>query len=177
VANAQLRVYRKFDPPPVFCEGAAKSHFSWHMISGGNAFDIFKTPVFKQKLVEHPFSQAPRMKQDFTRLNFGWWQLYPDTQPNTYEFGNCLAAAWDCPVTLKATPAQFRENPRSDDILEVMRRWEYVRAKKWLTDKQKQALRNPNTEHILLMNEQGDYELVPYYRVSTSTQQIAAYVF
>lgn len=177
VANAQLRVYRKFDPPPIFCEGAAKSHFSWHMISGGNAFDIFKTPVFKQKLVEHPFSQAPRMKQDFTRLNFGWWQLYPDTQPDTYEFGNCLAAAWDCPVTLKATPAQFRENPRSDDILEVMRRWEDVRAKKWLTDKQKQALRNPNTEHILLMNEQGDYELVPYYRVSTGTQQIAAYVF
>lgn len=177
VANAQLRVYRKFDPPPIFCEGAAKSHFSWHMISGGNAFDIFKTAVFKQKLVEHPFAQAPRMEQDFTRLNFGWWQLYPDTQPDTYEFGTSRAAAWDCPITLKATREQFQQNPRTDDILEVMRRWEDVRAKKWLTQAQKQALRDPNTEHILLCNEAGEYELVSYYRVATEDEQVAAYVF
>lgn len=167
IPNAQYRVYQKFHNPPLFCEGAAKTHFSWHMLSGGNAFDIFKTEEFKEKLVEHPFDQAPRTAQDFTRVNFGWWQYYPDTQPDIYEFGTSRAAAWDCPVTMKGIPERFQENARTADNLEVVRRWEEVRAKGWLTQEQKNMLRDPKTEHTLLINEQGEYELVPYWQLDT----------
>jgi hypothetical protein len=40
-------MYKLFDKAPIFSEGAAKSHFSWHMITGGNAFDMFTYDVFK----------------------------------------------------------------------------------------------------------------------------------
>ena len=175
--NAQYRVYKKMTTAPLLCEGAAKAHFSWHMLSGGNAFDIFPTDIFKAMIIRHPFEEAPRMAQDFTRLNFGWWRFYTDTQPDTWEFGTSRAAAWDCPITIQESTENFRTNPRTADILEVMRRWEDVRAKNWLTPLQKMALRDPDQEHTLLINETGDYELVPYDRIPTGEERISAWYF
>ena len=180
VANAQYRVYKKLGKEPLFGEGAAKSHFSWHMLSGGNAFDIFKPPVFKEKLVEFPAEEAPRMAQDLTRLNFGWWKYFDEIEPDMYEFGTSRAAAWDCPVTMMCNFEAFEKNPRTEDNFEIIRRWEDVRAKKWLTQAQKDALKNTDQEHILLKNGAGAYELLPYDRIADAAggdTRFSAYVF
>lgn len=181
VPNAQYRVYKKFSPAPLFTEGAAKAHFSWHFLSGGNAFDIFQPEEFKEKIREFPAEEAPRMQRDFTRLNFGWWGFWAlRTQPDMFEYGTSQAAAWDCPVTMMEKIEAFRVHPRTDDILEVMKRWEDVRAKKWLTQEQKLALQNVAQEHILLINENKDYELVPYDRITGAaggSQDALAFIF
>lgn len=177
VPYAQYRVYRKAKKAPLFCEGAAKAHFSWHMLSGGNAFDVFPTEIFKEKLIEHPFEEAARMANDFTRVNFGWWAFREDTQPDTFEFGTSKAAAWDCPGTVNTEIFKFESNPRTPDILEVMRRWEDVREKNWLTTDQKQMLRDTETEFTLLINENDEYELIPYYEIKTKDSSISAFSF
>lgn len=173
VPNAQYRVWKKFHPEPLFTEGAAKAHFSWHHLSGANAFDVFSPESFKEKIREFPAAEAPLMRQDFSRLNFGWWGFWTPnepttklgTQPDMFEYGTSRAAAWDCPVTLQTSLAKFRKHPRMGDIFEVMRRWEDVRAKKWLTPAQKEELKNLDQEHILLVNEKKAYELVPYSEI------------
>lgn len=162
---AQYRVYKKFDKAPLFCEGAAKANFSWHMLSGGNAFDIFKPEVFKEKLAEHPAEEAPRMAKDFTRLNFGWWAFFDETQADMYEYGTSKAAAWDCPVTVMENTERFKKHARTDDILEVMRRWEYARANNILTKEMKEKLKDTSKEFIMLINENGEYELREYERI------------
>ena len=180
VSNAQYRVYKKLKQKPLFSEGAAKTHFGWHMLSGGNAFDLFKPPVFKAKLAEHPAEEAPRMAQDLTRLNFGWWKYFAEIEPDMYEYGTALAAAWDCPVTMMCDFEAFEKNPRTEDNFEILRRWEDVRAKKWLTPEQKKALRNTEQEHILLRNGEGEYELLPYDRITDAAggdARLSAYVF
>ena len=177
IPNAQYRVYKKLSPAPLLGEGAAKAHFSWHMLSGGNAFDIFPTNIFKEKIAEHPAEEAPRMAMDFTRLNFGWWAFFDDTQPDTYEYGTSRAAAWDCPATMQANLNRFATNPRTADVMEVMRRWEDVRAIGWLTPLQKMALRDTEQEHTLLINEAGEYELVPYEKIPTKNENISAFYF
>ena len=177
VPNAQYRVYKTFHNAPLFCEGAAKSHFGWHMLSGANAFDVFPTNVFKEKIVEFPVHAAQHMRGSFTRVNFGWWAFRQDTQPDIYEFGTSRAAAWVCPATIQANMQVFRSNPRTDDILEVMRRWEDVRANNWLTDAQKEMLKDKTQEHTLLINEAGEYELVPYSRIETCGEEIRAFFF
>lgn len=181
VPNAQYRVYKKLDPAPLFTEGAAKAHFSWHFLSGGNAFDVFQPEEFKEKICEFPAEEAPRMRQDFTRLNFGWWGYWAlRTQPDMYEFGTSRAAAWDCPVTMMENLEDFKSHPRTNDILEVMRRWEDIRSKKWLTEEQKLELRNLSQEHILLINENKDYELVPYDQIidtAGGSEDILAFFF
>ena len=179
VPNAQYRVYKKLNKAPIFCEGAAKAHFGWHMLSGANAFDVFPTDVFKQMIIEHPFKEAALMKKDFTRVNFGWWAFYKDTRPDIYEFGTSKAASWDCPITMQCNVANFKANPRFDDIFEVMRRWEDVRATGWLTEEQKLMLRQEDKEFTLLINAKGDYELVEYRQatVGDGSSSVRAFVF
>ena len=162
VANAQYRVYKKFEKAPLFCEGAAKSHFSWHMISGGNAFDIFSDELFKEKLIEWPFTEAEEMRHDYTRVNFGWWEFRTTTQPDFAEFGISRAASYNCPATYLVKLNKIDNCPRRPDVLEVMRRWEEVREKKLLTEEQKRSLRDTAKEHVMLINENGEYELSEY---------------
>ncbi len=159
IPNAQYRIYRMMNKPPLFCEGAAKAHFGWHILSGGNAFDVFPTEIFKEMIIEHPFKEAELMKNDHTRLNFGWWAFREDTRVDVYEFGTSKAAAYDCPATVMADLEIFKKNPNTYEILEMMSRWEDVRAKKWLTPEQKEMLKDPNAEYTLLKKPNGDYEL------------------
>ena len=159
IPYAQYRVYKKLKPEPLFCEGAAKAHFSWHMLSGGNAFDVFGTKIFKQMTDLHPAAEAARMQKDFTRINFGWWAFRDDTQPDTIEYGTSRAAGFDCPGTLMENQTVFQNHKRIDDIFEVVRRWEHVREHGLLSDEQKADLRVLGSEHTLIINEQGEYEL------------------
>ena len=175
VSYAQWRVARKFATPPIFTEGAAKSHFGWHLQAGANAFDVFPPEVFKEKIAAYPQANAPLMRRNFTRLDFGWWNVTlpgakpiakdyvskTGVQPDMWEWGTSRAAAWDCPATIHLNPGHFLKHPRADDLLEVMRRWEDVRAKNWLTPEQKESLKSATQEHHLLVNGRGEYELVP----------------
>ena len=177
VPYAQYRVWKKLVPEPIFAESAAKAHFGWHMLAGANAFDVFKPEEFKQKIVEFPLAEAPLMRQNFTRVNFGWWQLHqPDlkdehgvptigTQPDMWEFGTSRAAAWDCPTTVQIHLDHAARHARIKDLMEVVRRWEDVRTKKWLTPEQKEMLKDPVREHHLYLNEAGGYELVEWKQI------------
>ena len=177
IPYAQYRIYKKLKKEPLYCEGAAKSHFSWHMMAGGNAFDPFDMYEFKDMIIEHPFREAPMMQKDFTQLDFGWWRFRADTRPDIYEFGTSKAAAWDCPITLSYDKEHFDSNPRVPDILEVIRRWEDVRRLDWLTDEHKEMLRDEKTEYTLLINENGEYELVPYYQIEIEDKNVTAFSF
>ena len=179
VSSAQHRVYSRFKKAPLFCEGAAKTHFGWHMLSGANAFDVFPTDVFKEMILLHPFKEAELMQKDLTRVNFGWWAFRDDTRPDVYEFGTSKAAAWDCPTTVVSKLHVFAKNPRTDDILEVMRRWEDLRSSGAITDEVKSMLRDTESEHTVLLNKDGKYEIVKYEQVTVGdgNTSIRAFVF
>lgn len=165
VGLAQWRVYSKLKKKPIFCEGAAKSNFSWHMLSGGNAFDVWPADVFKEMIVKHPFREAERMENDFTRVNFGWWPHRGDMRPDHIEYATSLAAAWDCPGALQANRKPLAEIPRTDDILETLRRWEEARACGFITPEIKAELKRTEIEHTLLINEDGEFELAAWEQV------------
>lgn len=186
IAYAQWKVHRRLNPQPLFAEGAAKTHFSWHMLSRGNAFDVFQPEVLKQEIRKHPASEAPRMKQNFSHLNFGWLGYWvPNdktvgTQPDMLEFVCSRAAAWDCPIGMMANLDNFDAHPRTADNFEVMRRWEEVRINDWLTSEQKQSLQNVDQEHILLINEKNAFELQPYDQITDiadNSREVRAFIF
>ena len=178
IANAQYRVYKKFSTPPMYCEGAAKTHFSWHILSGGNAFDVFGTDEFKDCITRFPFDEAKMMRDNFTRVNFGWWAWREDTRPDIYEFGTSRAAAWDSPITIQMNHLDaINSHPRRDDLLEVIRRWEDVRAMGLLSAEDKENLKNTDQEHIMLINEKGEYELCEYEEIKLQTKEFSAFYF
>lgn len=186
VAAAQYKVFQRLTPEPLFAEGAAKTHFSWHMLSGGNAFDVFPPETLKDQTRKWPAEEAPRMQADFTRINFGWLgYVVPTentigTQPDMLEFVTSRAAAWDCPVSIQTNLEGFDAHPRTADNLEVLRRWEEVRVQRWLSDAQKEMLQDLEQEHILLLNEENEFELQPYEqieRVANGSNAVRAFVF
>jgi hypothetical protein len=191
VPNAQYRMWKKLVPQPILGEGAAKAHFGWHMLSGANAFDVFSPEEFKAKIDEYPAAEAPLMKRDFSRVNFGWWGFwYPGcqirknvtrtgVQSDMWEYGTSKAAAWDCPVSVQMSIGKLEAHPRTDDILEVMRRWEDVRARDWLTQAQKEALRVPGKEFHLYLNDKGEYELYEIKMLPTPAKapELRGFVF
>ena len=180
VGLAQWRVYKKLARKPIFCEGAAKSHFSWHMLSGGNAFDAWNPDCFKEMIAKHPFAEVPHMANDFTRLNFGWWRINKEQRADIIEYGTALGAACDCPGAFLSSLEMLREHPRSDDILETFRRWELARECGFLTPELKAELKSIHKEHTLLINETGELELVACEEVKEafcSDGTVTAFVF
>ncbi len=186
VALAQYKVFKRLNPAPLFAEGAAKSHFSWHMLSGGNAFDVFAPEVLKEEARKWPGTEIHRMRQDFTRVNFGWlaYRLPSEktvgTQPDMLEYVTSIAASWDCPIAIQTKLHLFEAHPRTADNLEVLRRWEEVRAQHWLTVEHRKMLQNLKQEHHLLLDEQGRFELVPYDQVvdiAGGSKEIRAFIF
>ena len=120
------------------------------------------------------------MANDFTALNFGWWRYANDMMPDMYEYGLSLSTAWDCPATVMLNdPAVAMRHPRAKDIFEVFRRWEEARETGAITKADQLALRKTEQEHVLLINEEGKYELCPYTRVTGAAQgdpRLVAYV-
>lgn len=186
VANAQYRYWKRLVPEPIFGEAAAKSHFSWHMLGGANAFDCFDPERFKAKLREHPLVQAPRTWQDMTRVNFGWWCLYlPDgksvgTQPDMWEYGMALATAWDGAISVMISVEALKTHPRSADILEIMRRWNEFRRRGPMSPAWRARMRDASREHHLIVNGDGDYELVDVEQLAVGGRRdgdVRAFVF
>ncbi len=185
VSKAQLEVYDALEPKPLFSEGATKSHFSWHILTRGNAFDIFPPGFLKEATNKHPFSAAKYTAQDFSSINFGWINyVAPDEetigmQPDMFEYVCSRGAAWDCPIALVGNLDQLKQHPRTPDNLEVIRRWEAARNQDFFSDEQKEALKNTAQEHILLVDENGDFELLPYTAipdVANESENIRAFV-
>ena len=186
ISLSQYKVARKCGKMPLFTEGCAKTHFGWHLQSGANAFDVFPPEVFKRKIIEYPYPAAQRLAKDFTRVDFGWWKIYPTTkdsigtQPDMWEYGTSKAAAFDCPSTMQMLLAHMRANGRMDDLLETVRRWEYVREKRWLTPEQKRMLKDPDREFHLYMDANGKYELVEWRQLDVAggrQTRIRAFLF
>jgi len=176
VSKSQLTVYRELKPAPLLSEGALKSHFGWHILSRGNAFDLFRPEDIREATNRYTVAAARYIAQDFSSINFGWNDyLAPNEttigmQPDMYEYICSRGAAWDCPIALMGKLDQLDTHPRTADNLEVIRNWEEVRIKRWLTKKQKEQLKDTSQEHILLKNSAGEYELYPYRQIANQTE-------
>ena len=168
ISLSQWKVARRCGKMPLFTEGCAKTHFGWHLQSGANAFDVFPPEVFKEKIIEYPYQAAKRLAKDFTRVDFGWWKVFPETQPDMWEYGTSKAAAFDCPATMQMNLHRVRANGRMDDLFETVRRWEDVRARKLLTPEQKEMLKDPKREFHLYLNETNGYELVEWKQIDVA---------
>jgi len=172
VADAQERIWKRLFPAPLFAEGAAKSHYSWHMLSGANAFDVFPPESFKDMLRKYPFAQAEVTARDMTRVDFGWWDVRlptetsVGTQPDMWEYGLSVGVSRGCPTCIIVPSVEkLRRHPRLDDLLETCRRWESVRVGDWLTDARRRELLRTDREHHLYADEDGALEMVTWEQI------------
>ena len=172
VALAQKRVWDKLKVAPKFGEGAAKAHFSWHMLSAANAYDRFPPSTFERDTAIHPVEGAKLMANDFSQVDFGWWSIvgpYEDgsgvrhagTTPEMWEWGFKLAVGYDAPVTVQIRDLAALKSSGAcvDELLAVSRRWLEAREKGFFTPEMKARLRDTSVRHSLVRDAHGRYEL------------------
>ena len=182
VSRAQLSVYEKLDPKPLFSEGALKSHFGWHILTRGNAFDLFRPEQIRTAMQKYTLPCARRIYDDFTSVNFGWVDyLAPSEetmgmQPDMYEYICSKALAWDSPISLMGKLDQIRSHPRTEDNFQVIRDWENVKLANSLSATQKEMLKDPQREFVLLKGADGSPVLYEY-RPFLETESVRAFYF
>jgi hypothetical protein len=151
---------------------------------------------------------APIRAMDFTHIEFGWIdRFYRDMGPDVLEYVLSRGAAWDCPFSLHMTLADVAAHPRAQDCFDVIKTWEDARIAGKLTDAQRTMLKTldpkeyryvkvwnalflpqwidawskgtfKDQEHHLLLNEQGEYELVPIREVpAVAGGRVKAFIF
>ena len=156
VSRAQLTVYNALPEAPIYSEGSLKSHFGWHILTRGNAFDIFPPERIRTAFRQYTLRGAARNADDFTAVDFGWTgyelpdSLRKGSQPDTYEYICSKALAWDSPFSQIADLDNFDRHPRTADNLEVMRRWEEAKRENRFSPEEKQRLKDPDREFVLL---------------------------
>ena len=147
VASAQYRVFRLLEPAPPVCEAAHYTHFSWHMITRSNAYDVVApADGMKDFCRLMPCPTAAARAKDFSRIDFGWLGRFGKSPagcagPDVWEYVASRAAAWDCPISLKITLDEIASNPRRDDCLAVLKTWEDARLANKLTESQLESLK------------------------------------
>ena len=184
VSRSQSVVYDALRPAPLFAEGALKSHFGWHILSRGNAFDIFPPEYIRPAMKKYTLRCAARNAEDFTAVDFGWVNyLAPGgatigMQPDMYEYIYCKALAWDAPVSLVGNLEELRRHPRTEDNLRVMERWERAKLADAFTPEQKERLKDPDREFFLFEDSQGRFELYPCRQLTPNDESgVRAFLF
>ena len=166
VSRSQLAVYDQLYPAPIFAEGALKSHYGWHILSRGNAFDLFRPEKLRPAMKKYTLRCASQIADDFTSVDFGWMDyLAPDSttvgmQPDHFSYVFSKALAWDAPVSVMGKLDQIAASARSEDNFAVMRAWEEAKNEGLLTEKQKLMLRDPDREWFLYDGKLYEWKLL-----------------
>lgn len=184
VSRSQLAVYEELSPAPLFSEGAIKSHFGWHILSRGNAFDIFPPERIRPAMKKYTSRGARQTAKDFTSVNFGWVDYVAPgdktigMQPDMYEYICSHATAWNSPISLVGKLGELKKHPRTADNLHVIRLWEEAKLQGAFTEEQKEMLKDTDREYLLRKDKSGHFGLYPYRQVTSDTEgPVRAFVF
>ncbi|MFV1968564.1 MAG: hypothetical protein ACC628_24340, partial [Pirellulaceae bacterium] len=180
VASAQYRVFRLLEPRPPVCEAAHYTHFSWHMITRSNAYDIVASADGMKDFCRlMPCPTAAARAKDFSRIEFGWLGRFGKTAngyagPDVWEYVISRAAAWDCPISLKIGLKEITTNPRWADCFDVIKTWEDARLGDHLTDAHRDRLKNvdpENARYVSCFEQRGIWKSFLANRDLTKSQR------
>lgn len=142
VPRAQMRVWNRLKRKPRAMEGALKSHFGWHLLNRGNAFDSFLPERTRAAAEKYILPCAAEAADDFSAVNFGWIGLrYPGqrvdgsggfladntsgitrgTQPGDLRYLREKAEEFRCPLSVKGNLGVLRRHPAADALMEALR--------------------------------------------------------
>ena len=152
VPRAQKRVWDRIRTKPRGAESALKSHFGWHMLSRGNAFDTFYPERTRQSLDKYILPAARLAADDFSTVDFGWLRLFlpgekippkatflannnfgdvtVGTTPEQIEMIARAAYENNAPLSFVITPKKLRAHPQADAIMSVFKKYEDLKFAK-----------------------------------------------
>ncbi|MGQ9820885.1 MAG: hypothetical protein ACUVQK_03400 [Thermogutta sp.] len=132
VGVQQTAVWKRFQRD-VLVQGSGFTPFTWHFYSRG-ACDDFAAVAVKEYLDYHKIADSWRHYNDsFFPAELGWWGFLAwaphqsATGPDEVEYYAARMLALDTPVSLETNMAALSGNGRTEELLELLGRWETLR--------------------------------------------------
>ncbi|NMC20152.1 MAG: hypothetical protein GYA33_06990, partial [Thermogutta sp.] len=132
VGVQQTAVWKRFQRD-VLVQGSGFTPFTWHFYTRG-ACDDFAAVAVKEYLDYHKIADSWRHYRDsFFPAELGWWGFLAwaphqnATAPDEVEYYAARMSALDTPVSLETNMAALARNGRTDELLELLGRWESLR--------------------------------------------------
>ena len=147
---------------PALAAGAAHGNWSWHIFTRGGTLDIFPPERLRAAYPTYILRKARENAESFTDTDFGWtgWHTPSKTstgmQPDHFQFLASKAFAWNAPLTVVVTSSKLTRHPRTDDNLQVLKRWSDARSNARFTETQRAAIRDPAREFWLVDDPTGE---------------------
>lgn len=129
VSRSQKAVFDLLEPAPLFSEGALKSHYGWHILSRGNAFDMFWPDYLFEGMEKYTLRGARMNAENFTAVDFGWMNyiapgaLSSGTRPEHFEYVFSKAAEYGSPVGVMGKLDQIKASRYSEENFAIMKKW------------------------------------------------------
>ena len=132
VSQQQMAIYNRIRRD-ILVQGSGGTPWTWHIFARG-ACDDFAAVAVKQYLDYHKIADSwMHYTRSFMPAELGWWGFFDDqpnhpaTTPDEVEYYAIRMIALDTPVSLETTMAALKRHGRTDELLELLGRYERLR--------------------------------------------------
>lgn len=132
VGQQQMSIYQRVKRD-LLVQGSGGTPWTWHIFNRG-CCDDFAAVAPKQYLDHHKIADSWRhYTRSFMPAELGWWGFlddtpdHPATSPDEVELYAVRMLALDSPVSLETSLAALKSNGRTDELLELLGRYETIR--------------------------------------------------
>ncbi len=172
VSQQQMAVYERVQRE-LFVQGSGGTPWTWHIFARG-CCDDFAAVAPKQYLDYHKIADSwQHYTKSFMPAELGWWGFlddtpdHPATSPDEVELYAVRMMALDCPVSLETNLAKLKKNGRTDELLQLLGRYERLRLGERVPRDVREKLRQGEW-HLTLVDDKPIFRPVRYdvYRQS-----------
>jgi hypothetical protein len=170
--KVQMAIYNWLNRQNVLVQGSGYTAYTWHAFArytSGDTYRSFphywkenlKRKVSKEHLDRMRIKRIISYKRNLMPAELGWFGLFKDTTPDEIEYLCGKAAGYDVPISIETRAYNLDSNPRTLEMLSIIKNYEALRLENYFSEKEKAKLREPGREYRLIQGSEGKWAFVP----------------
>ncbi len=148
--------------------GSSRSnHYYWHMLTYLNWGEPWYGG-FRESQLDTRLKNQALLERNFLPNMLGWFLLTESSTVSDIEWMMARAAGFDAGFALVARSDALAKNPKSRELLTLVKIWEEARLNKVFTEEQRKLMRDANNEFHLEKIADTEWKLYPFTTYSFS---------
>ena len=145
-------------------DASRTSHYFWHIYTRMNWGEPWYAG-FRESQTEYRLKNQAYFRRNLMPGMLGWFRMTPETSVEDIEWMLARSAAFDAGYAFVTSFEALEENGRSDEILELLGRWEEARMADAFSRDQKRRMQEIENEFRLQEAEDGTWTLTQIHVV------------
>jgi hypothetical protein len=139
-------------------DASRTSHYFWHIFSRMNWGEPWYAG-FRESQTEYRLKNQAYFQRNMIPAMLGWFRMQPETSVEDIEWMLARSAAFDAGYAFVTSFETLEDNGRTDEILDLIGRWEEARMSRVFSDEQKARMEDISNEFHLEETGEGGWSL------------------